>query len=159
MAFFEQLGKRLVDAGQGVAQQTKNLADVTRLNSSISEKERKVSQLYLAMGQSYYEAHRQDPAAECLQQIEQINQLHEEIAQQQEEIKQIKGVVKCTACGAEIPLHAAFCNVCGAKVVSDEMPRQDSRDLVTCPICGERTSRENTFCRHCGTRLGGERAE
>ena len=56
MAFFEQLGKRLADAGQGVAQQTKNLADVTRLNSAISEKERKISQLYLAIGQSYYEA-------------------------------------------------------------------------------------------------------
>ena len=106
---------RLADAGQGVAQQTKNLADVTRLNSAISEKERKISQLYLAIGQSYYEAHRQDAAAECPQQIEQIDQLHEEIAQHREEIKQIKGVVKCSACGAEIPLHAAFCNVCGAK--------------------------------------------
>ena len=38
MAFFEQLGKRLADAGQGVAQQTKNLADVTRLNSAIPKR-------------------------------------------------------------------------------------------------------------------------
>lgn len=38
---FEQLGKRLTDAGQDVVQQTKNLADVTQLNSAISDKEKK----------------------------------------------------------------------------------------------------------------------
>ena len=38
MAFFEQLGKRLTDAGQNVVQQTKNLADVTQLNSAISDR-------------------------------------------------------------------------------------------------------------------------
>lgn len=54
MAFFEQLGKRLSDAGQGVAQQTKNFADVTRLNGAISDKERRITQLYQSIGQTYY---------------------------------------------------------------------------------------------------------
>ena len=49
MAFFEQIGKHLSDAGQNVAQQTKKLADVTQLNSTISEKQKKISQLYLAI--------------------------------------------------------------------------------------------------------------
>ena len=39
MAFLEQLGKRLSDAGQGAAQQAKNFTDVTRLFSAISVKE------------------------------------------------------------------------------------------------------------------------
>ncbi len=34
MAFFEQIGKCLTDAGQNVAQQTKDFADVTKLNWS-----------------------------------------------------------------------------------------------------------------------------
>lgn len=55
MAFFEEIGKRLTDAGQNVAKQTKNLADVTQLNSAISEREKKIAQLFSAIGQAYYE--------------------------------------------------------------------------------------------------------
>lgn len=63
MAFFEQLGKHLTDAGQNVTQQTKNLAEITRLNSTISEKEKKISELYLKAGQSFYERHKSDTSA------------------------------------------------------------------------------------------------
>ena len=45
MAFFEQLGKRLTDTGQNVARQTKNLADVTQLNSAIADKEKRFPNL------------------------------------------------------------------------------------------------------------------
>ena len=100
MAFLEQLGKRLSDAGQGAAQQAKNFTDVTRLNSAISDKEKKITQLYASIGQAYYQRHRSDPDAEELQQIEAVNALFAEIAQCQEEIKQIKGVSKCPSCGA-----------------------------------------------------------
>lgn len=41
MAFFEQIGKKITNAGQNVAQQTKNFTDVTQLNSAISEREKK----------------------------------------------------------------------------------------------------------------------
>ena len=54
MSFFDQIGKRITDAGQGVAQQTKNFADVTRLNSAISDKEKRISQLYQSIGKTYY---------------------------------------------------------------------------------------------------------
>ena len=116
MAFFEQLGKRLTDAGQNVAQQTKNLADVTQLNSAISDREKKISQLYLNIGQLYYEKHKGDSTAEHQEIIGEINALYAEIAQNREKIKQIKGVVKCSKCGADVPLNAAFCNACGTKI-------------------------------------------
>lgn len=116
MAFFEELGKRLTDAGQGVAQHTKNFTDIARLNSAISEKERRIGQLYANIGQAYYERHQNDPSAEALQQIEEINALMEDIIRCQEEVKQIKGVVRCPRCGAEVALNSAFCNSCGAKL-------------------------------------------
>lgn len=40
MSIFEKIGEKLSGAGQGVAQQVKNFADVARLNSIISEKEK-----------------------------------------------------------------------------------------------------------------------
>ena len=119
MAFFEQIGKKLTDAGQGVAQQTKNLADVTRLNVAIAEKERKITQLYSAIGQAYYEKHKDDPDVE-IPEIAEVNALVAEIAQSKQEINQIKGVQNCPACGAEIADTAAFCTSCGTKVAKDE---------------------------------------
>ena len=95
MAFFEQLGKRLSDAGQGVAQQTKNFADVARLNSAISDKERRITQLYQSIGQAYYQRHQDDAAPEFQAETEEIRRLLAEILRDQEEIKQIRGIVKC----------------------------------------------------------------
>lgn len=116
MAFFEQVGKRITDAGQGVAKQTKNLAEVTRLNSTISECEKNISQLYFAIGEAYYGRHRDDAEAEELEKVNEVKELLEKIRQCREEIKQIKGTVKCPSCGAEVPLEAVFCGKCGNKM-------------------------------------------
>lgn len=154
MAFFEQLGKRITDASQGVAQQTKNFADITRLNNSISEKEKRITQLYLTIGKNYYERHKEDLSSQEQQSIDQINVLSAEIAQCREEIKQIKGVTKCTVCGAEIPVNAAFCNACGAKVVPTEAASAvTNADAKICPSCGAKVGKENGFCTNCGTKL------
>lgn len=154
MAFFEQLGKRLTDAGQGVAQQTKNFTDVTRLNGTISEKERKISQLYSSIGESYYERRRNDSTSEELQKIEEINTLFAEIAQCREEIKQIKGVIKCPNCGAEVALNSAFCNSCGAKI-SQAVETTEPVEVETriCPNCHAEVKKDNLFCNHCGAKL------
>lgn len=150
MAFFEQIGKRLTDVGQGVAQQTKNFTDVTRLNSVISEKERKISQLYAMLGQAYYEQHREDPAAEEAQTIEELNRTFAEIRQCQEEIRQIKGAVKCPNCGADAAPDALFCNACGARLPKTAVPAAETR---TCPNCHAQVGKDNLFCNHCGTKL------
>ena len=120
MAFFDQVGKFVSDAGQSVAHSTKNLAAVAQLNSEISEKEKKISKLYIEIGQAYYEKHKKDPQAEGTEQINEISALLADIAQCKDKIKQIKGVTKCENCGAEVPIGAAFCNACGAKINSAE---------------------------------------
>lgn len=154
MAFFEQLGKKLSDAGQGVAQQTKNFADVTRLNSAISDKEKHITQLYQSIGRAYYQSHKDDRAAEFLAETEQIKKLQEEINQHQEEIKQIKGIVKCPCCGADVPFQAAFCNSCGTKIAPSAPPAQPpAKGMRLCPSCGGAMGKENLFCTHCGTKL------
>lgn len=121
MAFFEQIGKRLTDAGQNVAQQTKDFADVTKLNNAISEKEKKISQIFLLIGQSYYERHKNDSNAEELDKISEVNSLYSDIFKNREQIKQIKGIAKCPKCGADLPLNAAFCNICGAKIQEEDI--------------------------------------
>ena len=153
MAFFAQLGKRLTDAGQSVAQQTKNLADVTQLNSAISDREKRISQLYLNIGQLYYEGHKGDLSAEHREIIEEIDALYAEIVQNREKIKQIKGVVKCPNCGADVPLNAAFCNGCGAKIERSESASGITGAQRYCPACHAVVDSEDSFCNNCGAKI------
>lgn len=128
MAFFEQLGKRLSDAGQTVAQQTKNFADVTQLNTQIGGKEKRINQLYQSIGQAYYEKHKEDASDEDQWKIDEINSLFAEIQQCKEKISQIKGFVKCSNCGADMPLASAFCSSCGAKMDGTDTQTEDEQD-------------------------------
>ena len=155
MAFFEQIGKKITDMGQGVAQQTKNLTDVARLNATISEKERLVGQIFAALGHAYYERHKDDPNAEEPQMIKDLNNLRQEIAQAQEEIKQKKGVVSCPNCGAELSPNAAFCTRCGTRAPQPQQPVESpaAPNARVCPNCQAPVGEGNLFCTRCGTRL------
>ena len=64
MSFLDQLGKKVSDAGKGVAQQTKNLTEIARLTSVIDTEEKMVAQSYTQIGKTYYENHKNDPDAE-----------------------------------------------------------------------------------------------
>ena len=153
MDFFEQLGKKLTDAGQNVVQQTKSIADVVRLNSEVSAKERAITQLYIKIGQAYYDRHKNDSDAEDFQTISEIYRLYKEIAQCQETIKRIKGVTKCPGCGADVPMGAAFCNVCGEQIPASIVSVREAQGSKKCPNCHSDVDEDNAFCVFCGTKL------
>lgn len=157
MAFFEQTGKWIADAGQGLAQKKKTFSDVTRLNGIISAHEKKIAQLYASLGQTYYEQHKEDAAAEQLPQIQEINQLFAEIARCREELTQIKGIAKCPNCGAEVSLNSNFCNICGAKLPQPAEAAAETAgeaaEVPTCPNCHAPVKEGNSFCTNCGAKL------
>lgn len=152
MDFLGQLGKKLTDAGQRVAQQTKSITDVVRLNSEVSSKERAITQLYTEIGRAYYDRHKNDSNAEELQRISEICTLYEEIAQHQETIKQIKGVTKCPVCGTDVPIGSAFCSACGGRL-SAAATTGEAQATKKCPKCNADVDADNAFCVFCGTKL------
>lgn len=125
MAFFEQLGKKLSDAGQSVVQQTKNFTETTRLNSSVSEAEKKIESLYVTLGKAYYDSHRDDSSAEGSEIIAEITAAFAQIEELKEQINQIKTANKCPSCGAEISAGSAFCKNCGAKLNAEGTEAQN----------------------------------
>lgn len=153
MAFFEQIGKKITNAGQSVAQQTKNFADIAQINSSISEKEKRISQLFLNIGQAYYTRHKEDQTSEFCEIIEEIKGLYLEIEKNQEKIKEIKGVIKCPNCGADMPFNAVFCNACGVKVKEDQDVSEKNEMICYCPACNSVVDEDDLFCNHCGTKI------
>lgn len=151
MDFFEQIEKQLTDAGKNVAQQTKNFTDITQLNNAISEKRKRISQLFHDLGQQYYQEHKDDQDTEYSDMIREIGALYCEIEQNQDKIKQIKGFGKCRQCGADIPPNTAFCSSCGAKV--EPAGNDNNVGQSFCPACGAAVALDDLFCQNCGAKL------
>lgn len=53
--------------------------------------------------------------------------------------------MKCPNCGAELPDNAAFCFICGSKVVRNPRP------ISFCRECGSKLPEGAQFCLNCGT--------
>ena len=155
MAFFEEIGKKITNAGQGVAQQTKNLTETTRLNAKISETKKKMSQMLFEMGNDYYKKHRKDKDCEEQEYIDQLNALFHEILKYQQEIEEIKNSAVCKVCGSRIAEGAAFCMGCGTRVGADEIEETEEDDVTArqCPACGAPVDEDCVFCMACGTKL------
>lgn len=118
MSFFDNLGKTISSASQGALQKGKELADVAKYNSMISDEERNIKEAYEQIGKLYVEKFSESPAEFFTEYLDAINISNGKIAEYQEKIKEIKGVSKCASCGAEIPNGSAFCPSCGAKTVT-----------------------------------------
>ncbi len=116
MAFFKQIGKRITDVSQGVAQQTRNLTDITRLNAKIAEKKETMSQLLFEMGHDYYQKHRKDTDCEEQEYVDRLNALFLEIMKCQDEVELLKAPNTCKACGARLAEGASICMNCGARL-------------------------------------------
>ena len=159
MTLFEQFGKRITDAGQGVAQQAKNFSETTRLNAKIAENKKKMSQLLFELGQEYYKVHRKDADCEGKKYIDEVNDLFHEILKLQEEIESIKTAKICNTCGARIPEGAAFCMSCGAKIDGDNESADASSEARKCPACGNEVEAGNKYCIFCGNRLSDDEGD
>ena len=149
-AFFENLGRKISNAGQEVAQQTKNFAEITKLNGVISDRQKKIEAIYTEIGRIYYVLHKEDMNCDQLQKVVQIRDMEAEIEQLQEQIKQVRGYTKCNICGADIPNGAKFCNSCGNKV---EAPVYNQVPMKVCPNCGAQIAEDCLFCTSCGYRM------
>jgi hypothetical protein len=147
MAFLNSLGGKLKNAGQSIAQSTRNFADVTKLKKSISDYEKQIAGLYTIIGKAYYEKHKDEADAESKENIVKITSLFEEINELKLQIKEIEGLVKCPNCGCDVPADAAFCNHCGGKI------QKEPEGISKCPNCGKEVPEDALFCNSCGCKI------
>lgn len=114
MAFFDELGKKISQAGQSAVQKGKELADIARINSAVSDEERKIDDNYREIGKLYCSLRGENPDVDFAAMIAAIRESEGKIVEYKQQIKDIKGVVCCEKCGAEVSSNAAFCSACGA---------------------------------------------
>lgn len=144
MAFFDELGKKISQAGQTAVQKTKEMADVAKLNSSISDEEKRIEDSYREIGKLYDSLHGSNPEVDFAALIASIRDSEVKIAGYKQQIKDIKGVVCCEKCGAEVSQNASFCSACGAPMpvvkpvepeTAEETPVQpETAETVETPV-------------------------
>lgn len=147
MAFFDALGDKIKNAGQTIAQSTKNFTDVTKYKNTISDYEKQIIALYTVVGKDYYERHKNDPNTEDKKNIDAISSLFNQISELKQKIKELEGVTKCPNCGNDVPQNALFCNNCGCKISKEEQSNKK------CPNCGGLVPQDALFCNNCGCKI------
>ena len=148
MAFFDDLSKKISQAGQTAVQKTKEMTDIARINGMISDEERKVNNNYYQIGKLYVAMHSADYENDFAGMIAAIKESEQSIVEYRQQIQDIKGVVRCEKCGAEVASNVAFCSSCGAP-----MPAQTQvvdENMIKCPGCGQLVSKSMRFCTSCG---------
>ncbi len=146
MAFFDKITKATQDAVRGA----KDMTDVVRLNSLISEEKKKMEAVFSQIGKAYYDGHEGDVPEEFAGYFASVKEIKENMDKYNEDIKRIKGTKICEKCGAENLSTAAFCNNCGAPMESVDKSDDTHKK---CPNCGASIEPDAVFCTSCGTKL------
>lgn len=154
MAFLDNIGKKITATTQNVVRGTKDLTDIARLNSLISEEQKQINNLYSQIGKLYYETVEYDTDSALGKLCMVIKSCNERINKYGEEIREIKGVRRCSECGADVPLSSAFCGVCGTKIEA-VLPSESQPEAAKryCAGCGEEIPQGVAFCMSCGQKI------
>lgn len=158
MAFFDDFGKKLSQAGQSTIQKTKDMADVAKINMQISDEEKKINDTYLQIGKQYMELHASDCEESFKGMVQTIKDAQNKIEEYKVQIQDIKGVIRCPKCGAEVAKGALFCSACGEKMpeqqpAQEEVAAQAPVEEKKCSNCGAVLANGALFCAECGTKV------
>lgn len=148
MALWDSISKKASETTAKAIQQAKILSETAKLNSMISDEESKISSNYFQIGKLYCAIHQQDPEDCFVAMLTAIAEAEQKIQEYRQQIQQIKGVLRCEKCGAEVAKGNAFCSSCGAA-----MPKTEpavSENHVICASCGAQVEKGMRFCTSCG---------
>lgn len=148
MGFFDDLGKKVTDAGQKTLQKTKEMSEIVRINSMISDEEKKINNTYIQIGTLYVSKYNEDCEDEFAVMVNNVLEAQQRIKNFQKQIQDIKKVQRCEKCGAEVQQGAAFCSSCGATMPKVQVESKD--ELIKCENCGAMVKKEMSFCIQCG---------
>lgn len=143
MSFFNDLGRKISETGQGAVNKTKTIAETSKLNSAINDCKKKIELTHSEIGIFYISKYGKNPDPEISDKVEYIKELENNIQNMQEEIRKINGYIKCPKCGKTVKGDAFFCDGCGERLKN---PEQENR----CTACGAILPPNASFCTKCG---------
>ena len=148
MALWDNITKKASETTAKAIQQAKILSETTRLNGLISDEEGKIDTAYFQIGKLYTARYRENPQDEFAGLIAAIVEAEQKIAEYRIQIQDVKGVLRCANCGAEVAKGMAFCSACGTAMPKVE--GAETSNQVKCEECGAMVEKGMRFCTACG---------
>ena len=149
MSFFDQFSKVTKDFGNKAQEMTKDIKGkleeqqaIARLKAQKAEAENQIRNTYTAIGEMYYQQHKDDAENSMESQFQLIAQAEERIAQYEQQLKAIKNENICPNCGAAISKEALFCPNCGTKVEKPQPEPQEEEPAEETADTEEEVSKE-----------------
>jgi hypothetical protein len=155
MAFFDDLKRKVTETSQSAVKAAKEYAEEAKIKSQISTEQRNIQTTFTQLGKLFYEKHAADAASPFRELCVEVDSANERIAKLQHDLQFVKGVKRCTSCGADVPANSTFCGVCGASVETAPAPAQTQQqaapaEMESCYYCGAPLEPGSTFCGACG---------
>lgn len=153
MSFFDELGRKITDAGKAASEKAKDLAEVTHLNSVIKEKQAQADALTAELGEAYFNAHVNDKNCEFYDKVNEIDNLKKAIDDCRSSILEIKGLVECPFCGTQFDADENCCPNCGKAIPrrAQSIVSGNGEEKLICAVCGYHMRPGSNFCIMCGT--------
>lgn len=149
MTLLDSLSRKASGVREKAIQKTKEISDITRLNSQISEEEKQLSNYYYQLGKQFYSVHTADCEDDFKPLFNSILEAEKKIEEMKKQVQDLKGVQICVKCGAEVDRSASFCSSCGEPVPKTAVP-EEVYNTVVCDKCGAKNKKGNRFCTYCG---------
>ncbi len=143
MDVISKISESLTEAGKDVSQKVKDMTGIARLNMDIRGKESYINRRFTAIGEQYYEMHKDD-VEPLFKEIDLINEAKEEILRMQKELAELKGMKRCSACGATTDQDSLFCPKCGTKYETVCPEENESDDEMKDESDGEVTDKPDS---------------
>ena len=91
MGFFDNIGKTLSNAGQTIAQKSKDVVDTAKLNSAISDEQKIITNAYEKIGRLYVERHADYPEPDFVEYLDEIKAAQNAIAECEQKTQGFEG--------------------------------------------------------------------
>ena len=132
---------------QAQATNEKAISEISALDSAITQEEKMITEIYQQIGIEYYNKHKDNSDADFQFMISRVKGAQQRVAEYRNLIENIRAVVLCRKCGAEIAtgLGMTNCARCGTPAFTNESPLHDS--TIKCFACGEELANDLLFAR------------
>jgi len=123
---------------------------IENANAFIAEEEKKIIDAYFALGKVCYEKNANEPAEEYSELVGAVNAAKAAIAEKKAELLELKGLILCPLCNAEIDKDSISCPVCAYKLREDITENGEP----ICAVCKSVLPVGSVFCNCCGAKIG-----
>lgn len=122
----EVLGRVVSEKGKEAAKKAREITEALQLKAQITAEKNMIQEIYMKIGERYYEEHKAKPGEDFEDLFEEIARSLDKLAGLEQELCVVERIRTCEACGGKVSEEASFCCNCGSRI--EPKPQSGSCD-------------------------------